>query len=65
MIDSVCNNGEKSVRFHVQASEAERRITVEVRAYGLGDCIDKVFPAEQYGDALDFYHDLCKQIEAN
>jgi len=63
MLESVCNNGEKSARFHVRASEAEHRITVEVRAYGLGECIDKVFSAGQYGEALDFYRKLCDRVE--
>lgn len=65
MISSVCNNGQKSARFEVVANKAQRRITIEVRAYGLGECIDRVFEANQYGEALDFYGELCKRVNGN
>lgn len=65
MISSVCKNGQKSAYFDVVANKEQRRITVEVRAYGLGKCIDRVFEASQYGEALDFYGGLCERVNRN
>ena len=63
MMDSVCNYGEMSARLHVTASAIERRITVEVRAYGMGEAVCKVFPADQYGEALDLYAGFCEEMK--
>ena len=63
MMSSVCNYGTMSARFNVCASKVERRITIEVRAYGLGDAICDVYPAEQYVEALDRYEAICEEMK--
>ena len=63
MMSSVCNYGTMSARFNVCADSVARKITVEVRAYGLGDCIDEVYPAEKYGEALDRYRAICEEMK--
>ena len=58
------NGRDVSVCFDVNASRAERRITVSVRTYGLGeDNVDLVFPPDQYGEAMDRYYEICDALE--
>ncbi len=63
MIQSTCCYGSMSASLHVNADEKERRITVSVRAYGLGRTMNREFQADQFGEALDLYHELCAKME--
>lgn len=63
MLQGVCNYGTMSARIDVDANKVDRRITVSVRAYGLGNAICEVYPADQYGEAIDRYEALCNEME--
>lgn len=63
MMSAVCSYGNMSARLDVCADRAARKIFVEVHACGLGDAIHKVFSADEYGQALDFYDGLCATIK--
>lgn len=63
MIQSACCYGSMSASLHVNADEKERRITVGVRACGFGRAMNREFPADKFGEALDLYHELCAKME--
>ena len=63
MLSSVCSYGmDLSASFNVLASTETRKITIEIRAYGLNKTVYEVYPAERYGEALDRYHAICEAL---
>lgn len=63
MIHSACCYGSMTAGLHVNADTEKRLITVTVRANGLGEAVNREFPADQYGEALDLYNEICSKME--
>lgn len=63
MIQSACCYGSMTAGLHVSADPEKRLITVTVRANGLGEVVNRVFPADQYGEALDLYNEICAKMK--
>lgn len=63
MIQGACCYGSMTASYHVNADPERRIITVTVRANGLGEAVNREFPADQYGEALDLYNEVCTKMK--
>lgn len=63
MVASTCYKDNKTASLQIHSDMDKRKITVEVRSYGLPcGVIKEIFPAEQFGMAIDLYHCLCEMV---
>lgn len=64
MIHSTCYRNNKHASIYINADTKARTITVQVDSYGLpGGNVNQVFPADQFGEALDLYRSLSLMVE--
>lgn len=63
MLSSVTTYGSRyCVRLDVDANTTTRQITVELQAYGLGNPVHHVYPADEFGKALDDYEEIAEKM---
>lgn len=65
MIQSICTEKGFSCSFNVCASEMERKLWIEVRYLKKDGDGKFIFPADKYGEALDFYNAKCDELRNN